>query len=77
LASIRGFKFPEPCITLGQDTALSVGQSGEPAIVPGQVEQSALLRFVQDQVEDLEMPPLGIREKFPALSKEEISNLRN
>jgi hypothetical protein len=60
-----------------QDTALSGGQSGEPAVIPGQVERSPLLRFVQDQIEDLEMPPLGKREKFPALSKEEISKLSN
>jgi hypothetical protein len=34
-----------------------------------------LLRVVQDQVEDLEMPPVGKREKFPALTKDEIAKL--
>ncbi|HRI13800.1 MAG TPA: ankyrin repeat domain-containing protein [Verrucomicrobiota bacterium] len=59
-----------------RDLALKGGQSGEPAIIPGHGNGSALLRFVQDQVEDLEMPPLGKRGKFPALTKEETSRLR-
>ena len=58
-----------------RELALKGGQSGEPAIIPGQAERSALLRFVQDQVEDLEMPPLGRRAKFPALTKEEVAKL--
>jgi len=44
---------------------LKGGQSGEPAIVPGRPDASPLLRFVQDQVEDLEMPPLARRAKYP------------
>jgi hypothetical protein len=59
-----------------RDLALKGGQSGEPAIIPGHGERSALLRFVQDQVEDLEMPPLSKREKFPALTKDETARLR-
>ncbi|MBN9688786.1 MAG: ankyrin repeat domain-containing protein [Verrucomicrobia bacterium] len=59
-----------------RDLALKGGQSGEAAIVPGHAEGSALLRFVQDQVEDLEMPPLGKRGKFPALTKEETARLQ-
>jgi len=31
---------------------------------------------VQDQVEDLEMPSLAKREKFPAVSKDEAARLR-
>lgn len=58
-----------------RDLALKGGQSGEPAIIPGNAERSALLRFVQDQVEDLEMPPLSKRGKFPALTKDEIAKL--
>jgi len=30
---------------------------------------------VRDQVEDLEMPPLGKRVKYPALTKDEIAKL--
>ena len=59
-----------------RDTALKGGQSGEPAILSGKSDVSPLIRFVQDQVEDLEMPPLGKREKFPALTKDETVRLR-
>jgi len=59
-----------------RDLALKGGQSGEPAIIPGHANRSALLRFVQDQVEDLEMPPLGKRGKFPALTEAETAQLR-
>ena len=51
------------------------GKRGEPAVIPGKPDASPLLRFVQDQVEDLEMPPVGKREKFPALTKDEIGKL--
>ena len=59
-----------------RDTALKGGQSGEPAILSGKSDVSPLIRFVQDQVEDLEMPPLGKRERFPALTKDETARLR-
>jgi hypothetical protein len=52
------------------------GARGEPAIVPGKPEASPLIRIVQDQVEDLEMPPLAKREKYPQLTKNEIEKLR-
>jgi hypothetical protein len=55
---------------------LNGGQSGEPAVIPGHGESSPLIRFVADQVEDLEMPPLAKRDKYPALSREEIDRLR-
>ena len=52
------------------------GARGEPAVVPGKPEASLLLRIVQDQVEDLEMPPLAKRGKYPQLTKNEIEKLR-
>ena len=55
---------------------LKGGQSGEAAIIPGKPDASPLLRFVQDQVEDLEMPPLAKRAKYPALTKDEIGELQ-
>jgi mono/diheme cytochrome c family protein len=58
-----------------RDSLLKGGNRGEPVIVPGEPGNSPLLRLVQNQVEDLEMPPLAKREKFPALSKEEIQKL--
>jgi mono/diheme cytochrome c family protein len=54
---------------------LQGGKRGEPVIVAGQSTKSPLLQFVSDQVEDLEMPPLGRREKFPPLTREEIARL--
>lgn len=53
------------------------GQSGQPAIIPGQPDASPLLHFVQDQVEDLEMPPLSRRAKYPPLTKKEVETLRD
>jgi hypothetical protein len=52
------------------------GRRGEPVIVASHSDQSPLIRFVSDQVEDLEMPPLGKREKFPPLTKDEIARVR-
>ena len=61
---------------VNREAALKLGNRNEAAVVPGQGERSALLHLVSDQVEDLEMPPLGKREKFPALTNEEISRVR-
>ncbi len=52
------------------------GNRGEPVVVPGKSDASPLLRLVQDQVDDLEMPPLAKREKFPALTKDETARFR-
>ena len=54
---------------------LKGGQSGEAAVVPGKPDASPLIRMVRDQVEDLEMPPVAKRAKFPALTKDEIAKL--
>jgi len=51
------------------------GQSGNPAVVPGHADTSPLIRFVRDEVEDLEMPPLSKRLKYPSLTKDEIQKL--
>jgi mono/diheme cytochrome c family protein len=59
----------------GRATLLQGGARGEPVIVPGQPGASPLLHFVQDRVEDMEMPPLAKREKFPALTKDEVAKL--
>jgi ankyrin repeat protein len=55
---------------------LKGGQSGEAAILERDSERSPLLSFVSDRVEDLEMPPIGKREKYPPLAKEQIETLR-
>ena len=59
-----------------RELAVKGGQSGEPAIVGGRPDQSPLLRFVQDQVEDLEMPPLSKRAKYPRSQKTRSVPLR-
>ncbi len=51
------------------------GNRGEPAVVPGNSAASSLLSLVQDREEDLEMPPLAKRSKFPALTRDEIARL--
>ena len=54
---------------------LKGGKRGEPVVVPGQPDAGQLIHLVQDQVEDLEMPPVAKRGKFPALTKDEIAKL--
>jgi ankyrin repeat protein len=53
------------------------GQSGDPALLPGNSSASKLVRMVTDQVEDLEMPPLAKRSKYPALTKDEVALLKS
>lgn len=59
-----------------RETLLKGGASGEPAIVPGHSGNSQLLAYVAGKVEDLEMPPLDRREKYPGLTPAEIALLR-
>jgi mono/diheme cytochrome c family protein len=59
-----------------RDSLFKSGPNGEPPIVPGRSDKSPLLRFVADQVEDLEMPPVAKRDKYPSFSQEEIAVLR-
>ena len=54
---------------------LQGGNRGEPVVVPNRPEASPLFRIVQDQVEDLEMPPLEKRHTYPAWSKNDIALL--
>jgi ankyrin repeat protein len=56
-----------------REAMLEGGQSGEPAVHPGNSAGSKLLRMVSDQVEDLEMPPRSKRNKYPALTKGELA----
>jgi ankyrin repeat protein/mono/diheme cytochrome c family protein len=62
---------------LGSRAALlKGGNSGDPAVVPGRSHASFLVRYIADEIEDLEMPPLNRREKYPALSPDEVARLR-
>lgn len=56
---------------------LQGGKRGDAAIIPGQAAASPLMHSVQDQIEDLEMPPVEKRGRFPALTPEEIGVIRD
>lgn len=53
-------------------TALLKGGHSGASLVPGRPPDTLLLQFAKGEVEDLEMPPLGKRAKYPGLSSEEI-----
>ena len=59
-----------------RESLLKGGASGEPAIAPGYSDDSTLIQYVTGKIEDLEMPPLDRREKYPALTVAEIDVLR-
>lgn len=56
--------------------AIKGGSSDEAAVVPGKSEKSPIVLFSADLVEEMEMPPLDKRDKFPPLTKEQIGILR-
>lgn len=60
----------------GRTAFLQGGKRGEAAIIPGKSQMSPLIRLVQDEVEDLEMPPVAKRGKFPALTSDETTRFR-
>lgn len=59
-----------------RDGLISAGSQGIPSVVPDHSASSVLLKIVADEVPDLEMPPAGQREKYPALARDEIRRLR-
>jgi mono/diheme cytochrome c family protein len=61
---------------ISRESLLKGGASGEPAVAPGYSDDSTLIQYVTGKIEDLEMPPLNKREKYPALSVTEIDTLR-
>ncbi len=52
------------------------GESGEPAVAPGRSGASPLFARVSSDDPDLAMPPLKKRDKFPALSEDELTAFR-
>lgn len=73
----RGGEKPKAGFDLSsRDALLKGGQSGEPPIIPGRSADRPLLAFVTDKVEDLEMPPLNRREKYPSLTSNEVAVIR-
>jgi len=62
--------------TTSLEEMLNGGQSKEPAIIPGEPDKSPLFLQASDKIEDLEMPPLFVREKYPALTGSELQLIR-
>jgi hypothetical protein len=59
----------------GRDAILNGGASGAAAIVPGHSEKSPLIAHVSGKVPESEMPPKAVRERFPALTTDEVGLL--
>jgi hypothetical protein len=52
------------------------GESGDKAVVAGDSAKSPVVHYVSDLVEDMEMPPKEKRDKYPAMTKDQIGLLR-
>jgi mono/diheme cytochrome c family protein len=59
-----------------REALLKGGNTGSAAVVPEKSAQSPLLDYVSGRVEGMEMPPMPKRDKFPALTKEEVELMR-
>jgi ankyrin repeat protein len=60
----------------GREAILKGGASGAAAIVPGYSEKSPLIDCVSGKVPESEMPPRAVRERFPAMTTDEVGLLR-
>lgn len=52
------------------------GESGDASVIAGKSDKSLVVHFIADAVEDMEMPPKDKRDKYPALTKEQIGLVR-
>ena len=52
------------------------GSSKEKAILVVKADQSPFLHFTADLMEEMEMPPLGRRDRHPKLTKDQIAMVR-
>ncbi len=52
------------------------GSSGDASVIPGNSAKSPLAHYIADLVTDMEMPPTDKRDKYPALTKEQIGLVR-
>lgn len=59
-----------------REAMMKGGESDEKPIVAGNSAKSPVIHYTSDLVEDMEMPPLDKREKYPPLTKEQIGVLR-
>jgi len=63
-------------VVADRESFIKGGDSGKPAVIPGKSAESPAVHFAADLVLDMEMPPLDMREDFPALTKDQIALLR-
>jgi Planctomycete cytochrome C len=52
------------------------GADGEKVLEPGNSAKSEMVHLISDLVADEEMPPLDKRDKYPALTKEQVGLVR-
>lgn len=52
------------------------GSSDEVSIVKGKSDKSPFVWYIAELVEEMEMPPLDKRDKYPAFTKDEIGLVR-
>jgi hypothetical protein len=52
------------------------GALGQAPIVAGESVKSPLVLYIADAVEEMEMPPLDTRDKYPPLTREQIGVIR-
>ena len=57
-------------------SAIKGGESGDAAIIPGNSARSPMVAYISELVEDMEMPPTEKRDKYPALTKDQIGLVR-
>jgi hypothetical protein len=59
-----------------RNSLLKGGNTGSAVVVPEKSARSVLLDYVSSRVEGMEMPPMPKRDKFPALTKDEVELMR-
>src|SRR5262249_6897826 len=59
-----------------REALLKGGSTGSAVVVPGKSAQSTLLDYVSGRVEGMEMPPMPMRDKFAAFTKQEVELVR-
>ena len=59
-----------------REAAIKGGSSEEAAIVVNDSSKSVLVHYIAGLVEDMEMPPIDNRDKYPAITPEQIGLIR-
>ena len=73
----HGKKDPASNLSFASRSALLRGGDSElPAMLPGNSQDSPLVRFAADLEPEMKMPPADARDQYPPLSKDEIALLR-